>query len=208
VLFSGRPLIVNEVLDESAAVLCAWQPGIRGGEAIAELLTGKVTPSGRLTISVPHAVGQVPIYYNRPKTGRPNARNYRDLETVNPRFHFGYGLTYTSFEYSEVSLDKNAEGITQASATITNTGERAGIETVQMYVRQLACHSGARPEQELRGFQRVTLQPGGSATVSFTLDDAALGFTNLKGVWQVDIGNYHIWIAPHAHSGEPATYAH
>ncbi|WPJ96078.1 glycoside hydrolase family 3 N-terminal domain-containing protein [Coraliomargarita algicola] len=208
VLFSGRPLIVNEVLDESDAVLCAWQPGIRGGEAIAELLTGQASPSGRLTISVPHSVGQVPIYYNRPKTGRPNARNYRDLETVNPRFHFGYGLTYTSFNYSEVSLEKDATGMTQASATITNTGKQAGTETVQMYVRQLACHSGARPEQELRGFQRVHLQAGESATISFKLDDQALGFTNLQGDWQVDTGNYHIWIAPHAHCGEPITYSH
>jgi len=208
VLFSGRPLIVNEVLDESAAVLCAWQPGIRGGEAIAELLTGKAAPSGRLTISVPHTVGQVPMYYNRPKTGRPENRNYRDLETVNPRFHFGFGLTYTSFNYSEVSLDKSSKGIAQASVTITNMGGRAGTETVQMYVRQLACHSGARPEQELRGFKRAELQSGESARVSFDLDNSALGFTNLKGEWQVDQGNYHIWIAPHAHSGEPATYAH
>ena len=208
ILFSGRPLAVSEVYERSEAVLCAWQPGIEAGSALADLLTGKAEPSARLSMSVPYSVGQVPIYYNRPRTGRPNSRNYRDLDTFDPRFHFGYGLTYTRFEYGAVILEEEENGGFQACVEVRNIGDRRGTETVQMYVRQLSCHSGARPEQELRGFSQIVLEPGESTVVRFSLDDAALGFTNLKGQWQVDPGAYHVWIAPHAHSGEPALYQH
>lgn len=208
VLFSGRPLAVSEVYTHSAAVLCAWQPGIQGGAALADLLVGRASPSGRLTMSVPHAVGQVPIYYNRPKTGRPSSRNYRDLETVDPRYPFGHGLTYTRFDYTDFRLESDPAGVTYAKARITNTGERSGLETVQLYIRQLACHVGARPEQELRGFQRISLEPGESVSVEFALGDRVLGFTNLAGDWQVDAGDYLITIAPHAHTGEAMRYTH
>lgn len=208
VLFSGRPLAVSDVYTQSAAVLCAWQPGIQGGAALADLLVGKASPSGRLTMSVPHSVGQVPIYYNRARTGRPYARNYRDLDTENPRYQFGYGLTYTRFKYDELRLETDHAGVTYAKAQITNIGDRAGLETVQLYIRQLACHVGARPEQELRGFRRITLQPCESTTVSFELTSKVLGFTNLEGGWQVDSGDYLIYIAAHAHTGDAMRYVH
>lgn len=208
VLFSGRPLIVPEVLEQSSAVLCAWQPGIQGGPALADIIVGNTSPSGRLTMSIPHTVGQVPIYYNRPKTGRPNARNYRDMEAIDPRFHFGFGLTYTQFEYSAVELDQDADGVTHARVEVTNTGECAGTESVQLYIRQLACHLGARPEQELRGFEQVKLEPGDTAKLAFKLTDKVLGYTTHSGDWQVDAGEYHVWVAPHAHSGSPISYTH
>jgi beta-glucosidase len=207
-LFSGRPLAVSAVYERSSAVLCAWQPGVEAGTALSEILTGKSAPEGRLTMSVPYAVGQVPIYYNRPKTGRPNSRSYRDLETPDPRYHFGFGLTYTDFEYGAVTLEQSDTGVMEACAEITNAGDRPGTETVQLYIRQLSCHSGGRSEQELRGFLKISLNPGEKQTVKFLLSDAVLGFTTLDGQWQVDAGDYHIWIAPHAHSGKPASYTH
>lgn len=208
VLFSGRPLIVPEVLKRSSAVLCAWQPGIQGGPALADIITGNMSPSGRLTMSIPHTIGQVPIYYNRPYTGRPNARNYRDMTEINPRFHFGFGLTYTEFDYSGIELDRGADGRTRACVVVTNVGERSGTETVQLYIRQLACHQGGRPEQELRGFEQVRLEPGQSSRLSFILSDEVLGYTTRQGEWQVDEGDYHVWISPHAHCGEPTLYTH
>ncbi|MEX1119984.1 MAG: glycoside hydrolase family 3 N-terminal domain-containing protein [Terrimicrobiaceae bacterium] len=208
VVFSGRPLALPAVLEKSAAVLFAWQPGIQAGNGIADLLFGDAAPSGRLTISVPRDVCQVPVYYNRYKTGRPfsSATDYRDFPR-DPQFWFGYGLTFTTFEYGVVEIQPATEGnAAVARATITNTGKRAGHEVAQLYIRQLACSHAVRPEQELRGFQRIALDPGETTDVSFQLTSEVLGFWARDGKWHAEVGDYHLWIAPQAQIGEPTTF--
>lgn len=209
IVFSGRSLALPSVVRDSAAVLYAWQPGLQAGHGLADLLSGDVSPSARLSMSVPYDVGQVPLYYNHYATGRPGQGRYRDEMPTAAQFWFGYGLTYTTFAYSDLEIVPATDSKPAlAVATITNTGDRAGTETVQLYVRQLACHQGARPMQELRGFQRLTLAGGASAEVSFELTDQVLGYIDRAGQASVDPGTYHLWIAPHARTGEPLVYHH
>ncbi|MEI6072345.1 MAG: glycoside hydrolase family 3 N-terminal domain-containing protein [Verrucomicrobiae bacterium] len=207
IVFSGRPLALPEVWEKSAAVFYAWQPGGEAGSGLADLLLGNVAPSARLSMSVPRHVGQVPIYYNYYNTGRPRSGQYRDMKDMDAKFWFGYGLTYTTFEYSPVKITPAANGKSaEATVTITNTGKREGIEVPQLYIRQLVCHEGARPKQELRGFKRVKLQPGEKADLSFPLTGDVLGYIDRKGNPRVDAGDYEIWIAPSAHAGTPAAF--
>lgn len=191
-IFAGRPLALNEVYDRSAAVLYCWQPGSEAGNGLADLILGKESPSARLVISVPWSVGELPCFYNRPATGR--ARNldgyYQDMPKRTSRFPFGYGLTYTAFEYSDVSVDGDS-----ASATVKNVGRCEAIETVQLYIHQTACREGWRPIRELRGFRRLRLKPGESVRVSFSLTDDVLGYTRRDGKRICDRGEYRIWIA-------------
>jgi beta-glucosidase len=205
VIFCGRPLELSGVLEKARAVMVAWQPGIQAGNAISDLLFGDASPSGRLTMSFPIQIGQVPVYYNRYRTGRPyeDAANYRDLSR-DPLFPFGFGLTYASFGYEQVRITAGKPAV--ASAVVTNMGEREGEEVVQLYVSDLACSEGARPQQELRGFERLRLQPGESREVHFALTDEVLGFTGRDGKWRVEPGRFQIWIAPHAQTGTPANY--
>jgi beta-glucosidase len=205
VLFCGRPLQLRAVLDKADSLLVAWHPGIQAGNAIADLLFGDSAPAGRLTMSFPLDVGQLPLYYNRYRTGKPEVTNYRDLTSA-PLFPFGFGLTYTSFAFGPVELKPGKPVI--ASALVTNTGTRVGEEVVQLYIRDTACSEGARPQQELRGFQRITLQPRESREVHFELTDEVLGFFGRDGDWQVDPGSFQLWIAPHAETGNPANYEH
>ena len=207
VVFCGRQMALPEIIAQSAAVLIAWQPGIQAGNGLADVIFGDVAPSGRLTSSLPIEVAQVPVFYNRYKTGRPGplSTNYRDM-TRNPQFWFGYGLTYTSFAYGPVEIVPAADGQpATARVTITNTGKREGHEVAQLYIRQLGCSHAVRPEQELRGFRRIGLQPGESAQVSFDLTGEVLGYWGRDGQWHAEAGDYHIWIAPHAQAGEPLT---
>jgi len=209
IVFSGRPLALPEVWEKSAAVFYAWQPGGEAGNGLADLLVGNASPSARLSMSVPRDVAQVPIFYNHYNTGRPRSGQYRDMKDMDAKFWFGYGLTYTTFEYSPVKITPSANGKpAEASVTITNTGKREGVEVPQLYIRQLVCHEGARPKQELRGFKRIKLQPGGKAEVSFPLTGEVLGYIDRKGEHRVDSGDYEIWIAPSAHNGKPLVYSH
>ena len=207
IVFSGRPLSLPAVWSKSAAVLYAWQPGSQAGPGLADLLVGAASPSGRLSMSVLREVGQAPNYYNQLRTGLPGF-SFRDhLTSGEPQYPFGYGLTYTTFEYSPLRITPAAAGQpAAASVTLTNTGKRAGDEVVQLYIGQLVCHDGARPKQELRGFKRVTLQPGGKAEVSFPLTGEVLGYVDRKGQPQVDAGTYDITIAPSAHKGTPLKF--
>jgi beta-glucosidase len=202
IVFCGRPLVLTPLNGKASAILVAWQPGVQAGNGLADVLFGDITPGGRLTTSWPADVGQVPVYYNRYHTGRPTPQttNYRDMSR-DPLYWFGYGLSYTTFEYSRVRLSGSI-----ASATVKNTGSRTGEEVVQLYIRQEACHEGARPEQELRGFRRVRLEPGQETEVQFTLTDDVLGYYGRDGRWRSDSGSYQLWIAPHAHTGEPIQY--
>ncbi len=208
VLFCGRPLSIPRVVESAAAVVVAWQPGIQAGPGVADVLFGDVSPSGRLTISWPRDSGQLPMFYNRYNTGRPAKEfvGYRDI-TRDPQYPFGYGLTYTQFSYGKVEVAPGSNGQpAMAKTTITNTGQRQGEEVAQLYIRQMACAEGARPYQELRGFQRLTLKPGQSQEVSFALTDDVLGYVGRDGQWKVDAGDYGIWISPQAGEGDPVNY--
>ena len=205
-LFSGRPLALPQVYARAAAVLQVWQPGVQGGPALADLLLGKVAPSGRLPVSVPRGVGQVPIYYNHLNTGRPTMGLYKELER-GPEFPFGFGLTYTTFAYEPVQLAPARAaraGQLTATAAVQNTGKQPGEEVVQLYIRAMASSAGARPVRELKGFQKVALAPGERRTVTFTLTAQELGYYEAQGRWLVDPGTYQVWIAPDAEAGQAA----
>ena len=159
-----------------------------------------------MPVTFPRATGQVPIYYNQKNSGRPINPNgafksrYVDLPNA-PLYPFGYGLTYTSFEYANLKVSSETlRGKLEVSADVTNTGKRAGNELVQLYVRDLV-GSLTRPVRELKGFERVILNPGETRRVTFTLTEEALAFTRADGTKGVEPGNFHVWIAPDSQSG-------
>lgn len=206
VVLSGRPNSIGWAQDNLPAILHAWYPGTQGGHAVADVLFGDYNPSGKLPVTFPRTVGQVPIHYDMKNTGRPielgqPGAKYvsRYLETPNtPLYRFGHGLSYTSFAYSPVTLSApsmGAGGSITASATITNTGARAGEEVVQLYVRDLV-GSVTRPVQELKGFEKIALAPGQSRTVSFTLRPEDLAFTRADMSHGWEPGRFRLWIAP------------
>ncbi|NIM50743.1 MAG: glycosyl hydrolase [Gemmatimonadales bacterium] len=199
-IMSGRPLAIPWLAANVPAILQAWHPGIQGGNAVADLLWGDFNPSGKLTVSFPRSVGQVPIYYSRDITGRPptNERyTSKYLDSPNtPLYPFGYGLSYTTFEYGDLvlSADTIAPGGTMTvSATVRNTGDVAGAEVVQLYVRDLVA-SVVRPVKELEGFTKVFLEPGEAQTVQFTLGPGELGFYDRDMQWVVEPGDFKVWI--------------
>jgi beta-glucosidase len=212
VLFNGRPLAIPQVREKAAAILEAWFPGVQGGNGVADVLFGDVDPSGRLTTTFPFSVGQVPVYYNHLNTGRPGfgeyRGNYADGPTL-PLYPFGFGLAYTTFEYGKVTLSAPAMewgGTITAGVEIKNTGARAGTETAQLYIRAIAASAGPRPVRELKGFQKILLQPGESRDVSFTISGKELGYYDTEGNWLVDPGKYQLWIAKDSASGGPVEF--
>jgi beta-glucosidase len=174
---------------------------VQGGPGVADVLTGTVAPSGRITASFPRSIGQVPVHYNHLATGRP-LDNYKDGPRE-PLLPFGYGLTYTRFDYGATRLsdDTVKDGVITATATITNVGKHSGTEVVQFYLHDLACSLGARPVRELKGFQRVSLKPGESQDIFFTLAAHDLGCWSADGKWVVEPGRFEVVIAPDAASG-------
>ena len=206
VLINGRPLAIPKVVEKAAAVLEAWQPGTQGGNAVADLLFGDASPSGRLTATVPRSVGQVPVYYNRLNTGRPRSQDYAD-GTSRPLYPFGFGLTYGAVQYGAVDLNAKeltAGGTLLASTTVQNTGRRTAEEVVQLYIRDVAA-SRARPVRELKGFQKIRVVPGEIKRVTFSLAPDDLVFLDETGKKHLEPGAFQVWIAPHAGAGAPAT---
>jgi beta-glucosidase len=206
VVFAGRPLAIARQVAQADAVLYAWHPGLEGGAALGEILFGLEAPSARLPITFPRATGQVPIYYNHKNSGRPVSPDghfksrYVDLPN-SPLFPFGYGLTYTSFAYANLKVsDSVLRGQLEISAEVTNTGKRAGNELVQLYIRDLV-GSLTRPIREMKGYQRVTLNPGETRRVSFTLSEEQLAFTRADGTRGIEPGAFHAWVAPDSASG-------
>ena len=206
VVIAGRPLAITKQVKQVDAVLYAWQPGIEGGAALGEILFGLESPSARLPVTFPRATGQVPIYYNHKNSGRPIRADghfksrYVDLPNA-PLYPFGYGLTYTTFEYTNLKLSSETlRGKLEISADVTNTGKRAGKELVQLYVRDLV-GSLTRPIRELKGYEHVTLNPGETRRVTFTLAEEALAFTRADGTKGTEPGNFHVWIAQDSRSG-------
>jgi beta-glucosidase len=201
VLFNGRPLALENVIGDAPAWLEAWFPGVQGGNAVADVVFGKVNPGGKLPVSFPVRVGQVPIYYNHEPTGRPcsptfrwNSR-YRDLLTCDPLFKFGFGLSYTTFKVDNLKLNRTSvgpNGSLRASMDVTNTGDVAGDDVAQLYIHDPVA-SLSQPVRRLRGFERVTLGKGETKTVTFTLDKSDFGFYDNNGNFIVEPGEIEVY---------------
>jgi beta-glucosidase len=220
VILAGRPLTFHKTAERVKAVLWSWHPGTMGGPAIANLLFGQATPSGKLTVTFPRTVGQVPIYYAHLNTGRPAGANelgvpmgnpaepkgytskYIDVDFT-PEYPFGYGLSYTNFEYANLRVSANTmprTGTVDASAEITNRGRREAAEIVQLYVHPVAA-SVAQPVRSLKAFRRIVLKPGESRTVTFRIRGSDLAFHNQQMQLVTEPGRYQLWIAPDSARG-------
>jgi beta-glucosidase len=202
VLFNGRPLALEDVVDDAPAILEAWFPGVQAGPAVADVVFGKVNPGGKLPVSFPYRVGQVPIYYNHEQTGRPCNKaikwnsQHRDIPSCSPLYVFGYGLSYTTFEVSNLHLSSSSvsrKGSLTASVTVKNTGSRRGDEVVQLYIHDPVA-TISQPVRRLRGFERVTLNPGQERTVEFTLDRSDFGFYDNRGRFVVEPGQIDVYV--------------
>jgi beta-glucosidase len=212
---AGRPLIFNWTADHVPAILYTWWLGTEAGDAMADVLFGDYNPSGKLPMSFPRAEGQIPIYYDHFSTGRP-ARNDSDLNYVSaytdlpndPRYPFGYGLSYTHFSYSDITLSSarfKPGGRLTATVTVTNAGAYDGRETVQLYIRDLY-GSVVRPVRELKGFQQVFLKAGESKTLTFTLTTADLRFYNDKLQYIFEPGAFKVFIGGNSRDVKEAAF--
>ncbi len=220
IVMAGRPLTFQNVAARSNAVLYAWHPGSMGGPALADLLFGDRVPSGKLTVTFPRTVGQIPIYYAHLNTGRPTppgeagipmgnpvnpqgyTSKYLDVDFT-PEYPFGFGLSYATFDYRNLRLSSprmTRGGTLTVSVEVANTGSRAGDEVAQLYIRDVT-GSVARPVRELKGFQRVHLKPGEARTVSFTVAEKDLAFYNPSMQRVTEPGDFDVWIAPNSDGG-------
>jgi len=217
VIMAGRPLTLTDVLEDLDAVLYAWHPGTMGGAAVADLLFGIESPSGKLPVTFPRAVGQIPIYYNQKQGGKPPSpdtavliddipvrapqtsvgnTSYHLDAGYRPLFPFGHGLSYATFEYSNLRLDRPVLRIGEVltvSVDLTNTGRVAADEVAQLYVRDLVGNV-TRPVRELKGFRRVRLAPGETVAVTFQLRSEGLCFFGRDNTEIVEPGEFHLWV--------------
>jgi len=203
VLMNGRPLALVREQQEADAILETWYTGTEGGNAIADVLYGDYNPAGKLPISFPRSVGQIPTYYNHPRLGRPFTEgkpgNYTSQyyeEVTGPLYPFGYGLSYTDFTLSDVTLSSPTmarNGKVEASVTVKNTGQRAGETVVQLYIQDVAA-SVVRPVKELRDFRKLMLQPGEERQVRFTVDEDKLKFFNAQLRRVAEPGRFNVQI--------------
>lgn len=207
-VFHGRPLDLSFLAGQSSSVLACWTLGSETGHAVAEVIFGDYNPSGKLPVSFPRSVGQLPIYYYAKQTGRPYSgkydepatervyrSKYRDVEN-SPLFPFGYGLSYTTFKYDPVELDQSTikrDGTITASVKVSNTGNRDGEEVVQLYIRDWV-GSVTRPVRELKGFQKINLKAGETKTVSFTINNDMLSFYRQDMTWGSEAGKFTAYI--------------
>ena len=214
VLMSGRPLVITSIAEHVPAIVEAWHLGSQAGHAIADVLFGDYNPSGKLPASFPRHVGQLPMSYRHKSTGRPGPQqdvfwsHYTDAPNT-PLFPFGFGLSYTTFTYDRLRLDRtemDRNGQVQVTVTVTNSGKRAGTEVVQLYTRDLV-GSVTRPVRELKGFQRVELQPGESRDVTFTLRAADLAFHTADGRWEAEPGEFKVFVGPNSRDVTEAGFA-
>ena len=216
ILFNGRPLAIPWEAEHVPAILEAWFPGVQAGPALVRTLYGEADPVGRLTATFPRSVGQMPLYYNTFNTGRPAPGKDRYVtgyidERNTPLFPFGWGLSYTKFDYSPTRIttrrisaaELNQDAAVSVEATVTNSGQRAGAEVVQLYVCQRGT-SVARPVRELKGFEKIALAPGVARRVRFTLTKKELAFWNVDMKLTVEPGELTVWVAPHAQGGQAA----
>ena len=213
VLMNGRPLILEWASDHVSAIVETWFLGVEAGNATADVLFGDVNPSGRLPVTFPRVLGQVPIYYNRRPTGRPADVNnkysskYIDVP-VTPRYPFGFGLSYTTFSYGNLKLSTARARVSDtvtATVTVTNTGGREGTEVVQLYVRDMVA-SISRPLRELKAFRRVTLKPGESKAIDLPIAVKDLWFIGLDMKPVVEPGTFRVYVGPNSAEGQEASF--
>jgi beta-glucosidase len=217
VVMAGRPLTLANVVDQVDALLFAWHPGSMGGPAIADVLFGREAPSGKLPVTFPRMVGQVPIYYAHKNTGKPaTPETYQHIDDIprgmpqassgwvsshldagiTPQYPFGFGLSYTEFRYSDISVSAEEVAVGETltvAATVTNVGSREATEVVQLYLRDRV-GSVTRPLRELKGFQRIRLTPGESSRVEFALGPAETAFYGRDMQWRAEPGAFDVWI--------------
>lgn len=212
VLMNGRPLDLTWEDENVPAILETWFAGTQAGPAIADVLFGDYNPSGKLPVTFPRSVGQVPIHYDMKNTGRPKTENkytskYLDIPN-SPLYPFGYGLSYTTFEYSDIELSSSeiteSESL-QATVEVTNTGDLSGEEVVQLYIRDLHA-SVTRPVKELKGFEKINLKPGETKEVSFTIDREDLEFYGLDMNWIVELGKFKVFIGTNSEEVKEASF--
>ena len=224
VVMTPRPLTIGEIQQYADAVIYAWHPGTMAGPALADVLFGVKSPSGKLPVTFPKAPGQIPVYYAHKNTGRPpsdesfthiqdipvrsfqtsigNTSHYLDVG-FKPLYPFGFGLSYTSFEYSNLLLENNRlshDDSLKVSIDLSNTGNYMGTEVVQLYIRDMVA-SITRPVKELKDFRRVSIDPGKKVSVHFTLPVSELGFYDAKGNYKVEPGKFRVWIGGSSDSG-------
>ncbi len=221
VLLNGRPLDLSEESEWADAILEAWYPGTMGGYAVADVLFGDYNPSGKLSVTFPRNLGQVPIYHYAKNTGRPYIHpdakyESRYLDCPNePLYAFGHGLSYTTFEYSNPVIpgtDRESpvlkgDGTLTVKVTVTNTGSVAGTETVQLYIRDLV-GSVTRPVKQLKGFERITLQPGECREVSFTIDKEMISFYRQDMTWGPEPGDFKVFIGGASDNVKEASFGY
>lgn len=210
VLLSGRPLVLDEILEDSDAILNAWFPGSEAGLALADVLYGDVNPSGKLTMTYPQNVGQIPIYYAHKNTGRPLEgewfqkfkSNYLDVSNE-PEFPFGYGLSYTTFSYDNLKLSSetiNKGEELRVSVEVSNTGDVAGKEVVQLYIRDLV-GTVTRPVRELKDFKKFELAAGETKTVEFIIDEEDLSFYHQDMSFYAEPGEFRVFVGTSSDGG-------
>lgn len=216
VLFTGRPLVLNWEQEHVPAILNVWFGGSEAGPAIGDVLFGAVNPGGKLTMTFPKSVGQIPLYYAHKNTGRPLKEgkwfekfrsNYLDVDN-DALYPFGYGLSYTTFRFSDITLNRSSIGMDNelvASVTVTNTGDRAGSEVVQLYIRDLV-GSVTRPVKELKGFEKIYLQPNESRTVRFTIAPEMLKFYNADLKFVAEPGDFDVMIGADSRNVKTARF--
>jgi len=208
-------MTLDNVLESVQSILYAWHLGTMAGPALADLILGKTSPSGKLAVSFPRTVGQIPLYYNKKNTGRPNNEHhyvpysscYIDIDPQ-PRYPFGYGLTYTKFTYSNFKMSKTQMGFGEsllASVTVKNDGNFKADEIVFLFVRDLV-GSFTRPVKELKDFVRVTLAPGESTNVPFVLSSDKLKFWTADKEWKAEAGKFNLWIGPNSDEGQQGQF--
>jgi len=213
IVIAGRPLSIPWLAEHADAILYVFHPGVQGGSAIADVLFGDVNPSGRLPVTIPRCVGQVPIYYNHKNTGRPAQKENRTTSRYidcdwNPLYPFGFGLSYTKFQYSNLRITPDRIPLGEdvhVSADVTNAGPLAGEEVVQLYVRDMV-GSLTRPVRELKGFTRISLQPGESEKVEFVLSQSDLSFTRADMTFGAEAGRFEVYVGPSSAEGLKGTF--
>jgi beta-glucosidase len=229
VIMAGRQLTIGSALEKAGAVLYAWHPGTMGGPAIADMLFGETAPSGKLPVTFPKTVGQVPLYYNHKNTGRPanhdqwtsidkipaeatqhslgNTSHYLDAG-FEPLFPFGFGLTYTTFSYSDIELSSESMGIggsIDVSVNLENTGKREASEVVQLYIRDRV-GSVTRPVKQLKGYKKISLKPGEKQKVNIRIDAKDLEFYNGND-YVIEAGDFDVWVGTNSSTGLHETFS-
>jgi beta-glucosidase len=216
VVQAGRPMVLTKVDSQFPSILNAWIGGTEHGNAVADILFGDVNPSAKTTMSFPYAVGQIPVYYNHYNTGRPHVdgnegpddfwvSRYRDIPNA-PLYPFGYGLSYSRYEYGDVSVSSptvGSEDNFKVSVNVRNSGKRAGTEVVQLYIRDISA-SRVRPVKELKAFKRIDLKAGESKTVTFGMNARDLGFYDEDGNWLLEKGAFKVFVGPNSRDTKEA----